>query len=157
MLAMLNNPRREGLFANIALFVGGALAVNALIFAAGWNARGDQTNPPLIPPGAVVGAIWVALFALMAVARWFYIRETTDRGWRALLPAALALICLAFPFYTAGLDDRLAGFWGSVATLLVGACIAALLWRQSARAGLPLVPTLAWLGFVVAVMLAYGF
>ncbi len=49
-----------GLRANLAVFVGTPLLVNGVIFGFGLESSSGQTG---LPPGWVVGTIWLLLFA----------------------------------------------------------------------------------------------
>jgi len=153
---ILDDPTRRGLIANAAAFVVTALIVNGVIFALGWNFSSAVDRPPLIPPGAVVGTVWTLLFALMGAARWAWLRDTRDHGWRGWTPVALAAACLAYPFYTGGLADQASGIVGTVVTMIAALAIAALLWPGSRLAGALIVPTVAWTGWVAMVGAVYG-
>ncbi|WP_448663069.1 tryptophan-rich sensory protein [Sphingomonas sp. CJ20] len=136
---------------NIALFVGAALIGNGLIFATG---SGNSPPPPgaegLLPPGPVVGAVWLVQFALMGLSRaWLVADAPRDR--RRWLPVAIALLCLAFPLYTSGLSDPAAGAIGTLATLVVTVAAMLAIGARSARAAWALVPLACWLGYVAAV------
>lgn len=150
-------PRLAGVPLNIALFVGAALIGNGLIFATG-SAGGAP--PPggegLIPPGPVVGAVWLVQFALMGTARAWLLADGGPREWRAWLPVVLAVLCLAFPVYTRGLSDPSAGAVGTLATLAVTVPAMVAIGGGSSRAAWALVPLACWLGYVAAVYFLAG-
>ena len=132
-----------GLAANLVVFVGAPLLVNGLIFGLGVErASGPQTG---LPPGWVVGAIWVVLFAGMGVARWLLVREGVGRGaeWVSLV----AVLCLLYPVYTSGFSDLMAGLVGNVVTLLVAAPVAVHAGRRVRAAGWCLVPLVMWIAY----------
>lgn len=155
MTAALNRADRRGLVLNIVVLVGAVLIGNALIFGLGFD---GGSMPPAkaawIPPGPVVGTVWVVQFALLGAARWFYLRDTGDHGWRAWLPVVLALIALAFPVYTSGLKDPATGAIGTAATLVVTVAIQLALGRRSPAAAWAMVPLAVWLGYVAVVYFA---
>lgn len=152
-----DDPQRRGLFVNAAAFVVVCLVVNGVIFGLGWNAPPSSAGrAPFIPPGPVVGTVWTLLFALMGAARWAYVRDARDRGWRGWMPVVLAAVCLAFPFYTSGLSDQDTGFIGTVATLGFAVFVAAALSGQSAAAAWAIVPTIVWTGWVAGVGAIFG-
>ena len=150
------DPNRRGLIANAAVFVVACLLVNGLVFGLGWAAASSAVRAPLIPPGPVVGSVWTILFAMMGAARWAYLRDAGGGGWRGWAPAALASLCLAFPFYTAGFSDRQAGFIGTAATLVIAAIICGALYRESKIAAAFIAPTVAWTGWVTMVGVVFG-
>lgn len=126
-----------------------AAAMNGAIFGSGWNRRDQDADSPLrsrvLPPGWAVGTIWAILFGLLgfAMALSFEARDHLTLG----AYGALALVCLVYPLYTAGL--RLAhGIIGNLATLLAAFLVGML---ASARrpSTLPyLAPLLLWLAYV---------
>jgi tryptophan-rich sensory protein len=147
---------RRGLLANAGAFTATCLATNGLIFGLGWNAESSAGTVPLIPPGPVVGVVWTMLFAGMGTARWAYLRDAGERGWQRHVPTALAAVCLAFPFYTAGLSDERVGYVGTVATFGATVVAAAALWERSRLASGLILPTAIWTGWVSLVGAVFG-
>jgi tryptophan-rich sensory protein len=108
---------------------------------------------PGLPPGWVVGGIWMVLFAAMGVARWLLLRRGVERG-AGLAAAGVALLgflCLLYPLYTIGLSNDRAGLVGNVITLLVALAVAVLSWRLSRAAGACIVAACLWLTYAGAV------
>lgn len=157
VLALLNNPRRAGLIANIAVLAAITIALNAFLFAVGWAGpvAEAERRVPVLPPDYVIGLVWVALLALMGAARWLYVRESADAGWRSWMPFVVAGGCLAYPFYTNGLQMGPAAFWGTVHILATVFAAIAVMRARDPRSPWLLVPTACWGGFVVSAMLAY--
>ena len=140
-------PVMAGLAANLAVFVGMPVLVNGLIFGLGW---GRSSGPqPGLPPGWVVGTIWVVLFAGMGVARWLLLRAARSHGeqWRAEWVSALAFLCLLYPLYTSGFSNKFDGLVGNVVTWVAAVPIALYVFRRSRVAGLCLAPLVVWLGY----------
>lgn len=156
MTAILDDPDRRGLIANAAAFVATCIVVNGLVFGLGWTAGSAAVRPPLIPPGPVVGIVWTILFACMGAARWAYARDTRDRDWRHWAVVALAVVCLAFPFYTRGFADQEAGYVGTLATLAAALGVVAALAPRSRTAAAWIVPTVVWTGWVAIVGTIFG-
>ncbi|MEZ0242316.1 MAG: tryptophan-rich sensory protein [Sphingomonas sp.] len=153
MTTAINRTGRSGLLLNIVLLVALVLIGNALIFGLGFD-NGQSLSAAQqawVPPGAVIGAIWVVQFALMGAARWLWLRDSRDRGWRSNLPWLIALICLAFPVYTGGLDDPSAGAIGTLATVVVVVATMLVLGRRSSAAAWALVPLAVWGSYVACV------
>lgn len=148
---------RGGLLANIGVLIVATFVINGFLFAAGWatpNSTGAR-QMPMIPPGAVVGMIWTVLLGLMGAARWVYVQRSGDHGWRSWTPDALAVLCIAYPFYTGGLQRNDAAFWGTVLTLIVAVAVMLVLRARDSRSPWLLVPTAFWGGYVLSVMIAY--
>ncbi len=151
--AFILGEGRGALFANIAVLLTATIAINGFLFAAGWATPGRQM--PMIPPGAVVGLIWTVLLGLMGAARWAYVRQSGDHGWRSWTPYMLGALCIAYPFYTNGLQRNAAAFWGTVVTLIAALAVMLVLRQRDARSPWLLVPTAVWGGYVLSVMIAY--
>jgi tryptophan-rich sensory protein len=135
------------LTANVAVFVLVTLALNGVIFGLGWDRA--STPSPGIPPGWIVGAIWVLLFAAMGVARWAMLRRP-GRRWIAELPTLLGFLCLIYPLYTSGLSDDRVGLIGNVLTAAVAVPIALAAWWRSRVAGWCISAVCAWLVYAAA-------
>ncbi len=148
---MPDTAGRKALTLSIAVPVLAALATNGLIFAAGWTQPDRDIQPRWAPPGYVVGIVWTILFGFMGTARWYALKSGDRTG--ARLVVLLILLCLAYPFYTAGLQDRMAGLAGILVTFLFTAAIAFRARRRGCKAGLMLLPLLAWLCFATALIL----
>jgi tryptophan-rich sensory protein len=120
-----------------------SLAVNALVFALGWNDASDAGDPSWAPPGWFVGVTWVVLFGLMGAAR-----QLAPAGALRTALDALIVACAIYPLYTGGLEQEVVGLVGSLATLAYATFVAAVLVARGARAAaLLLMPVLAWLAF----------
>ncbi|HII41509.1 MAG TPA: tryptophan-rich sensory protein [Thermoplasmata archaeon] len=133
-----------------ASFVGAA--IGSLVTVASldpWYA--GLAKPSWTPSGAVIGAIWTVLYALMGIAAWLVWRET---GWTLSLPLVLFAIQLALNVLWSvlffGLENLAAGLagilvlWVAVAATLVG------FWRVRRAAGGLFVPYLAWVTIATA-------
>ena len=129
-----------------------AAAVGSLLTVASldpWYA--GLAKPSWTPSGAVIGAIWTVLYALMGIAAWLVWRET---GWTLSLPLVLFAVQLALNVLWSvlffGLENLAAGLagilvlWVAVAATLVG------FWRVRRAAGGLFVPYLAWVTIATA-------
>lgn len=145
MLSLLDRPDRRGLIANVA----GALAVvvilNALIFGLGWAGTSAHA-PPWVPPPIVIGIVWFALFACMALARWELNRGSAEQADKAGLIVVFAL-CSTYPFYTAGLNSDVVGEAANVTLMLLASGLALRYAPRIPRASAWLVPLVLWLSF----------
>jgi tryptophan-rich sensory protein len=145
----------RGLAANLVVFVGLPLALNGVIFGLGWDrASGPQVG---IPPGWIVGALWVVLFAGMGTARWLLLRAASrqEEQRRAEWVSLLAFLCLLYPLYTLGLRDDRVGLVGNVITAVMGIVVTVFAWRRVRAAGVWLAVVCAWLLYAAGAT-AYG-
>ncbi len=137
---MEHKQRMSGLAANLAVFVLVPLALNGVIFGLGWDRAGEPM--PGIPPGPVVGTIWVVLFAGMGIARWYLLRARQGGAeWVSLL----AFVCLLYPFYTAGLRDDRVGLVGNLVTAALAVAVAVIAWQRCRAAGACISAVCVWL------------
>jgi benzodiazapine receptor len=146
----------RSLTANLIVFVGLPLCLNGVIFGLGWQ----RTSPPTpgLPPGWVVGALWLVLFAGMGVARWLLLlraASTSPDHARPEWVTVLAFLCLIYPLYTAGLQHEGVGFIGNLITLVVALAVAAHAWRRVKVAGVCVAAVCCWLVYAAAAT-AYG-
>lgn len=114
-------------------------------------------KPFFVPPGYVIGMIWIVLFTLMGVSLYFFLRDSEGKAGanRALgrFGTQLALnILWSAAFF--GLRSPLFGF--IVIVLLIGEILATMTAFQkfSPRAFWLLVPYVAWVSFAAVINLA---
>ncbi len=140
-------PPVAGLAANLAVFVGAPLLVNGAIFGLGLEGAGEPQAG--LPPGWVVGTIWLVLFAGIAIARWLLLRaaKTHEERRQAEWVSALALVCLLYPVYTAGFSNLVAGLVGNIVTLVAAVPVVVYAWRRNRMAGWCLMPLVVWLAY----------
>lgn len=138
------------LLLNILVPVALALTTNGLIFALGWTQPDHDFQPSWAPPGYVIGIVWTVLFALTGAARAIATHQ------HRRLVTALILLCLAYPFYTLGFQDRQANFVGIILTEAYTLYVTSRLIRSSYKAALLLVPLILWLGYAMALVIAVG-
>jgi tryptophan-rich sensory protein len=151
---MQRNPNNGGAArAALALNVGGAivfaLVVNAFVFALGWNRSNAQlVRPPFSPPDAVVGVVWVVLFAAMGYARFLIVTSGAPNASRdARLVVGLIVFCALYPLYTLGLSNLSVATAGNVATGIAALGVAWFVRRGAGRAAALLVPVALWVSF----------
>ena len=160
-MAFALRPARNGrsLAVLVLLTIAVTLALNGVIFALGWVGASTASGRvyPLLPPGWVIGAVWVLLLALLAVAYWWLASDAAPEP-RRLAPWLLLLIaaCLAYPLYTVGLSNETAGFVGNLATIAASAGLAGRLWPASRLASaLTFLPAI-WVSFATFALLMGG-
>ena len=119
---------------------------------ASWYAAADKA--PWTPPGWVFGAVWLMLYAAMAVAAWLVWRQRRfPRAAAFRLYGGLLLLNLAWPLMFFGLYPMMgaAALW--LALLLIGAhavvaTLTVLYFGPISRtAGLLMLPYVSWLVF----------
>jgi tryptophan-rich sensory protein len=145
MVSPLDRPDRVGLITNVGVALAIVLVLEGLIFSLGWAATSAR-SPRFLPPPIVIGAVWIALFPCMALARWELNRAMSVGSDKAGL-IALFMLCATYPLYTAGLSNDLVGEVANVSLCVLAGWLAAHYRRRVPRATAWLVPLVLWLCF----------
>jgi benzodiazapine receptor len=125
----------------------GAASVGSLFTSRGLGAwYGGLAKPRWTPPGAVIGAVWTVLFALLAIASALVWRNAKPAGYTAVLVANLVLNVLWSYLFFARRNPSAALLELPV---LEASCLAliALAAPFSRAAALLLVPYSVWVAF----------
>ena len=156
MFTAHNRRDRASLPLNLALFVGAALLVNALIFSLEWNLATAPTTRPLLElPGWLVGAVWSGfLFPLLATARWRLGAGPSGASAKALRLArrwvtALFVLCASWPLYGLVPGSVTLGLLGGWAVAGFALLTAYRVGAVSRRAALFVAPVALWTLFSV--------
>ena len=149
-----NQHDRKSLVLNISLAAGAGLAIHAMAFALGWYEDNNFAVPWFTPPWWAVAAVWLALLALIATTRWM-LNEYTVIG---VVPArkmiaALIIVCLLWPVYSAASGSAMPGLIGTAATTVICLITAVFVWQRSHKSVLPLAPVVLWLAFTIVIFL----
>jgi tryptophan-rich sensory protein len=122
-----------------------ALTMNLVIYMRGWNAGGDRIRTPGLPPGWIIGSVWVVLLGLLGYATYLAFVQK-ERVLVALLVVLMAQ-CITYPLYTGGLRKQSANV-GNVGALINGFVVALVAARRVPCAVPYLVPLLVWASYV---------
>jgi len=152
-IAFLNHrPTRSagslGIHVLVTIFI--TLAANGVVFALGWAGSSPDAarHNWLLPPGWVVGTVWLVLLTLLAVAYW-WLASADGSDARRAAPWVIALIafCLAYPFYTVGFSNIAMELIGNVATIAGAALLARRALRFSLFAASPIALVAVWVSY----------
>lgn len=129
----------------MAAYIAACLVMNGLIFAMGWQ---DQSTAGrgLLPPGWVIGLVWVGLFGGLGLAHARLTRRH-DGGRARRRIIWLAAWCLAYPLYTLGLSSRTIGLLGNLATIAFALVVAASLVRLDRASGALVALIVVWVTY----------
>ncbi len=144
----MRRPRPAWQF--VAGAIGLAVLVNGLLFAfdlrGGGAGQRSRTEFELLPPPAVIGAVWTVLLGVMGWVQARVLRRSREGAVRLLVPLLFAN-CLLYPAYTAGFTDELRGLAGNLLTLALSAYVAGRL-HTVTRLGAALIGlVVAWSAF----------
>lgn len=73
----------------ILIFVAAALVANLLLFIYGWRGGYSYTKSPLLPPGWMIGLIWMVLFGFFGYAHYLVYKKS------GFCVASIAIIVVA--------------------------------------------------------------
>ncbi|MEM6676810.1 MAG: TspO/MBR family protein [Pseudomonadota bacterium] len=148
--------RRRELIANIAACVGAALFGNLLTFLLRAFEDYDAiARPDWAPPGPLIGAVWLVLFAMHGAARGLLGSIPGAAAGRARLAVTVlvahnvAYAVYALPFVV---ETRLPLLLGNLTAITLCAYAAGLAWPISRPAALLLLPMIAWVFFATVLL-----
>jgi tryptophan-rich sensory protein len=143
------------LIANVVVVVAIAGALDATIRSFGWNQPRGEVWPAFAPPGAAIGAIWVALFACMAAARYVVARSgSREAAGHARAIVALMVVCLAYPIYTHVFHGHLTELVGNVVSFALATTIVFRVATDSTVASVLIALVSAWIAFATVLVFA---
>ncbi|MBL8699133.1 MAG: tryptophan-rich sensory protein [Alphaproteobacteria bacterium] len=152
--------RRLPAWATLALFVAVTLGVGYLgaqvttPAIGGWYA--GLAKPDFTPPNGVFAPVWTALYVMMAVAAWMVWRaDAAPSAIEAAMRAFWIQLALNLAWSWIFFGARDVGWAFFEILLLIAALLVTILrfWKLSPRAGLLLLPYLAWSLFATALTL----
>ena len=160
-------PANGGIGLNSRSLLSGLLAILVVAAAASLSSLATSPNtvlwyeelkkPWFIPPNPVFGAVWTALYFLMAFAFWRVARGHSETpGWRLAIWLFLLQLALnvLWSFLFFGAHSPLMALIDIVPRwLLIVATIAAF-WPLDRLAALALVPVAAWIAFGIVLNVA---
>lgn len=131
-----------------------AAGVGSRFLPGAWYA--SLVKPSWTPPNAVFAPVWTVLYAAMGVAAWLVWRRAGFGGaGSALALFAVQLVLNALWSYLFfGLHRVGFALLDIVVLWIAILAVTVLFWRVDRRAGLLLVPYLAWVGYASALNLA---
>lgn len=127
----------------IVLFMGTSALINAGLFSFRVY---EPVKYRLLPPGYVIGTIWMALIGAMAYSQFLVMRSTASGYVEWLIPG-LFLYCIMYPFYTSQFQDRTVSQYANLGSILVSFVVAVLVYRISAVASALIAWTTVWASY----------
>jgi|LakMenE09Jun09ns_1017247.scaffolds.fasta_scaffold00383_2 tryptophan-rich sensory protein len=134
---------------HVLLPVLAACILNGYIYLMGWNST--KSENPLLPPGYVIGIVWIIILALLGYAH--YLVYPSYSSW--VIVAAI-VYCLMYPFLTNGLKDRMMYLFNGIA-LIFAILVFATCYSTVVESAVYTVPFLLWSVYVNIVTIAYAF
>ena len=157
------------LYSNIFTPILLAIIINIIIFTYGWNRINKTTEEKtegktegkmykrnkLLPPGGIVGIIWMILFGLIGYVNYSLLTMKNKTQITYLTSGYLILFiifCLSYPFLTNGLQEKNAYVLNGI-TLVLSIILFILVYIQSKTTSYYLIPLLLWASYVNLIFL----
>jgi tryptophan-rich sensory protein len=157
-LALFNQPTKRSLALNFGLFVFIQLIISALVFGLGWDKGHNPAfvqKPYVVPSGALVGTVWVILYILMSVARWYLNRfEGEDYSKIKTTITILLIWCSLYPFYTFAIDSAYGGLVGNTGIFFLSLYIIVKSWSRVRTVAYLILPVILWITFATTIILS---
>jgi tryptophan-rich sensory protein len=124
-----------------------ASLINGLIYYLGWNNSNLKMKSSILPPGYMIGIIWIIIFGLLGYIHYLLYKLKNRFTIYSNSIIVLLLFCLAYPFLTSGLKQRNATILNLI-TLIFSFIVSLLVITQSINAFYYIIPLLIWASYV---------
>lgn len=124
-----------------------SLFVNGIIYANKWNdQKGITDKNTFLPPGWVIGSVWVLIFACLGYAHYLLYKKNKTIGVGSISLVIFFIYAIGYPFLTSGLN-RHVRVLNLLALILAFVC-ALLVLREDNDATKFVIPLLVWTSYV---------
>jgi len=125
-----------------------SIIINGIIYSQGWK-KNSQKNikNPLIPPGYIIGFIWIFIFTLLGYAHYLLYKLKEGFSLASISIILLFIFCMAYPFLTSGFKEK-KGLILNLITLILAFIVSLIVIVQSINIFLYFIPLLLWASYV---------
>lgn len=127
-----------------------AIIMNGIIYTFGINKYSEKTEKskinPYIPPGYVIGTIWVIILGLLGYLHYLVYKKYEAITFTSLLIVFVILFCISYPVIT-GLKVK-SGLLLNLITLILAFILALFVITESKYMFIYLIPLLVWASYV---------
>lgn len=157
-LALFNQPTKKSLALNFGFFLFIQLVNSILVFGLGWDKGHNPVfvqRPYVVPSGALVGSVWIVLYILMSIARWYLNRFNEDYHTKIKTTITILLVwCSLYPFYTFAIDSAYGGLVGNTGILILSLYIFLNSWGRVRIVSYFILPVILWICFATTIILS---
>jgi len=126
-----------------------ALVMNGIIFSQGWKIAKYKNPNPYIPPGGIVGLIWITLFGLLGYVHYRLYSENKNRSTAASIAIVLFILySLAYPIITTFSSNPNAFSVLNLGALLFAAATTGLVYQENVALVPYMAPLMVWTSYV---------
>jgi tryptophan-rich sensory protein len=133
---MFNNPLFY-IFTPVIL----AIILNLIIYSFKWNK--NEPNPYL-PPGYVIGIVWIIIFGLLGYAYYLILNERNKITLGSISIILMILFCLLYPFLTGGFNNKYISRLLNMLTLIFSIIVGFIIFSESKYIYLYIIPLILW-------------
>ena len=155
---ILNQPTKKSLLINIIIFLFIQIINSGLVFGLGWDKGHNPAfvqKPYVVPSGALVGSVWIVLYILMSIARWYLNRFNEDYHTKIKTTITILLVwCSLYPFYTFAIDSAYGGLVGNTGILILSLYIFLNSWGRVRIVSYFIMPVILWICFATTIILS---
>jgi tryptophan-rich sensory protein len=124
-----------------------AIIMNGIIYTFGINKYSEKNKiNPYIPPGYVIGTIWVIILGLLGYLHYLIYKKYEAITFTSLLIVFVILFCISYPLIT-GLKVK-SGLLLNLITLILAFILALFVITESKYMFIYLIPLLVWASYV---------
>ena len=142
-MIMLNKP-----FIHIFFPIMLAIIVNSIIYSFGINNQVEKSKEynKLLPPGYIIGFIWIIIFGLLGYAHYLIYMLKNGVSFASLSIVFMLLFSISYPFLT-GLKFK-SGLILNLITLILSFILGIIIIIESKYIFLYIIPLLLWASYV---------
>jgi tryptophan-rich sensory protein len=157
-LAIFNQPNKKSLALNFGLFLFIQIGISFMVFGLGWDKGHNPAfinKPYVVPSGALVGTVWIILYMLMSIGRWYLNRFNDDVIVKIKNTiTALLIWCSLYPFYTFAIDSAYGGLVGNAGIFFFSLYIILNCWNKVRLVSYMILPVIIWITFATTIILS---
>jgi hypothetical protein len=137
----------NSVYTHVATPILAAVVTNGIVYSQ--KLPISKTKNPNIPPGGVVGFIWMVLFGILGYVHFKLYKRAGNKLSNACIVILLFLIySLAYPFLTSFYGNPNVFFILNLGALIFAVAITSKVYQEDPRLILYLIPLLLWTGYV---------
>jgi len=137
----------NSVYTHVATPILAAVVTNGIVYSQ--KLPITRTKNPNIPPGGIVGLVWMVLFGILGYVHFKLYKRANNRLSDACITILLFLIySLAYPFLTSSSGNPNVFFVLNVGALLFALVITAKVYQEDPSLVPYLIPLLLWTGYV---------
>jgi tryptophan-rich sensory protein len=124
-----------------------AIIMNGIIYMFGINKQDNKSIiNPLIPPGYVIGTIWIIIFGLLGYVHYLLYKLKNRISFTSLFLIFVILFCISYPLIT-GLKQK-SGLLLNLITLILAFILGMLVIIESKYIFIYIIPLILWATYV---------